>query len=66
MHAGRGESFPTQVPDALIRSVPETMEAFLQSLDETYGSTTGFFRRAGIQHDVIEVVRDRLLEPVSC
>lgn len=60
-----GQSFSTQVPDDMIRAVPETMETFLRSLDETYGSTTGYLDHAGVQQDVINAVRDQLLEPVS-
>lgn len=60
-----GHSFPTQVPDTMLRAVPETMETFLRSLDEMYGSTPGYLRHAGVQPGVISAVRDQLLEPSS-
>lgn len=59
-----GQSFPTEMPEDMIRALPGTMEIFLRSLDETYGSTKGYLDHAGAQPEVIDAVRDQLLEPV--
>jgi len=60
-----GQAFITQVSDDMIRAMPETMETFLRSLDETHGSTSGYLRYAGIDEPVIAAVRDQLLEPAT-
>jgi protein-tyrosine phosphatase len=53
-----------RVPDHYMRAVPETMETFLRTVDETYGSTTGYLAHAGIDGQVVSRLRDQLLEPM--
>lgn len=54
-----------RVPDHYMRAVPETMEVFLRSVDDTYGSTSGYLAHVGIDAPVIAAVRDQLLEPAG-
>lgn len=54
-----------RVPDHYMRAVPETMELFLRTVDDTYGSTIGYLAHAGIDRPVIAAVRDQLLEPAG-
>ena len=43
----------------------ETMAEFLRAVDEQYGSVTGFLRAAGLEDEVVERLRDRLVEPAG-
>lgn len=46
-----------------LRAAPETMEAFLGSLDHTWGSADAYLSEAGVTDERIETLRHRLLEP---
>jgi protein-tyrosine phosphatase len=39
----------------------ETMADFLRAVDEQYGSVAGFLREAGLEDDVVQRLRDRLV-----
>jgi protein tyrosine/serine phosphatase len=54
-----------RVPDHYMRAVPETMELFLKTVDDTYGSTSGYLTHAGVDAPVIAAVRDQLLQPAG-
>lgn len=54
----------TQVPEHFMRALPQTMEAMLATLDETYGSTDAYLSRGGVDARLIAAVRDALLEPL--
>jgi hypothetical protein len=41
------------------------MAEFLRAVDEQYGSVTGFLRAAGLEDEVVERLRDRLVEPAG-
>lgn len=41
----------------------ETMADFLSAVDEQYGSVAGFLREAGLEDDVVQRLRDRLVDP---
>jgi protein-tyrosine phosphatase len=43
----------------------ETMAEFLRAVDEQYGSVAGFLRAAGLEDEVVERLRDRLVEPAG-
>lgn len=53
----------TTYPAHLYRAAPETMEAFLASLDQTWGSADAYLAGAGVTRDHVETLRHRLLEP---
>ena len=39
------------------------MADFLRAVDERYGSVSGFLREAGLEDDVVQRLRDRLVDP---
>jgi protein-tyrosine phosphatase len=43
----------------------DTMAAFLRAVDEQYGSVSGFWREAGLEDDVVQRLRDRLVDPAG-
>jgi len=42
---------------------PETIEATIDLLDDRHGGAVGYLRDAGVDDDVVSVLRDRLLRP---
>ncbi len=52
-------------PAHFYRAAPETMEAFLASLDHTWGSADAYLTGAGVTPNHIETLRHRLLEPAA-
>jgi protein tyrosine/serine phosphatase len=52
-------------PAHFMRATPDTMEAFLVSLDATYGSADAYLREAGVSGDHVDALRARLLEPAG-
>ncbi len=50
-------------PAHFYRAAPETMEAFLASIDHTWGSAETYLTGAGVTSDQVETLRHRLLEP---
>ena len=51
-----------ELPEGAYEAEPETMRAFLEQIDARYGSTHAWAERAGLGPDLIERLRDRLLE----
>jgi protein tyrosine/serine phosphatase len=60
-YADRIDLPPPEVHECL----PETMAEFLHAVDEQYGSVSGFLREAGLEDDVVQRLRDRLVEPAE-
>ncbi len=50
-------------PRSLMRSDPETIEAFLNHLDEKHGGAETFLKTAGLSHEVLSAVREAMIEP---
>lgn len=54
-----------QVPEHYMRAVPETMEYFLATLDERWGSVHGYLDEIGVDVTTRDAVRANLLERSS-
>lgn len=52
-------------PAHFYRAAPETMDTFLASLDDTWGSAEAYLTDAGVSRDHVETLRNRLLEPTQ-
>jgi protein tyrosine/serine phosphatase len=52
---------PINYPPHVMRAMPETMLAFLQALDETYGSAEDYLITTGISTTQLDTIRKRLL-----
>ncbi len=63
LHQSATGSAEATYPVHLHRAAPETMEAFLASLDHTWGSAETCLTDAGVTGDHIDTLRHRLLEP---
>jgi len=50
-------------PRSLMRSDPETIEAFLDHLDEKYGGPVSFLKTAGLSENTLAALRAALVEP---
>ncbi len=50
-------------PAQFYRAAPETMDAFLTSLDHTWSSAETYLTDAGVTSDQVDTLRHRLLEP---
>lgn len=60
-YADRVDLLPPEVHECR----PETMVEFLRAIDEQYGSVSGFLREAGLEDDVVQRLRHRLVEPAG-
>lgn len=58
-YADRIDLLPPEVHECRV----ETMADFLRAVDERYGAVVGFRREAGLEADVVQRLRDRLVEP---
>jgi protein tyrosine/serine phosphatase len=54
-----------KIPEHYMRARPETMLAFLATLDERYGSAEAFLQSAGVSRERIESIREHFLDPVD-
>jgi protein tyrosine/serine phosphatase len=63
MRTNLGGARLDQVPAHYLRAMPETMQAFLNILDQQYRSTENYLNGIGVADEQLEAIRENLLVP---
>lgn len=63
LRANLGDERIDQVPAHYLRAMPETMQAFLNIVDDRHGSAENYLHNVGITDAQLGAIRESLLEP---